>query len=509
MEYVTEQKYLTWDPAYPVPFESLWSIIVKVIVINNITLAELATLIKRDEVTVSPAIAVDCANTDWIDFAKFSRLLGIDVRRLTGGTWDQMEMEPLYKRRYAIRRCPECWKLGYHCVLFDLDIVAVCPWHRCHLTRHCASCAFSNTFAVRTRLPLINKRFCAGCELVLPDRQTLLSQKRISANVAAMITGYCVELVDWWRRVGLNFPDRDRMLSGLLCVDDSERGNTSYRGWQLYQAYKAVQGLELFWQFRIVPEPSRYTVVLASYVPDDLEEARRIDREHRIHEVAGKCYRSLRRHLYTKFVRPHRHCYQRLKALGREECLALNADHVCVVSWAFLVWRMSIEGVCYVEGLRLPRRDNFALRLTGPRNYRLPISEGLRWCYFAFFGIWRELEVLCGTTTNIRVEIATDDYEGHFEWKPAAIPAEASALQDGATVRLNVLYPDLSDLTEDARWECRQQRIFGNEIVDQRRVNSDSSWAWARDTRSLRDCLFIARHPDNPAAGKQFWHICV
>lgn len=54
---VTASKRLTWDTAFPAPFESIWSIILKAIVFNNLTLNELTNLIKRKDLRRWPVRA--------------------------------------------------------------------------------------------------------------------------------------------------------------------------------------------------------------------------------------------------------------------------------------------------------------------------------------------------------------------------------------------------------------------------------------------------------------------
>lgn len=39
-----------------------------------------------------------------------------------------------------LRHCPRCARYGYHCALFQLPSVEMCPWHGCPLTSHCERC---------------------------------------------------------------------------------------------------------------------------------------------------------------------------------------------------------------------------------------------------------------------------------------------------------------------------------------------------------------------------------
>lgn len=61
---------------------------------------------------------------------------------------------------------------------------------------------------------------------------------------------------------------------------------------------------------------------------------------------------------------------------------------------AFLTWRMSIENICNIEGLRAPKATQMPLQLIGPRwiDIEFENDDLLRWTYAAFFGLVADLE---------------------------------------------------------------------------------------------------------------------
>lgn len=179
------QEYLTWDPTFPGPFESIWSIFVKVIVLNNTTLKTITELVQMWDAPYSPE-AVDCASTAWIDFDRFAALLTVRPERLEQGAWPQIGIRPV-KPRDGLRRCPECWKTGYHFALFDVMETAACPWHQCRLTRHCKVCLLPKTF---------KDRACSECGMTFPSRDMLLATARSATPAtAAGIATHCASLV--------------------------------------------------------------------------------------------------------------------------------------------------------------------------------------------------------------------------------------------------------------------------------------------------------------------------
>lgn len=503
-------KRLTWDAAVPAPFESGWAIFAKLAILNNLNLNELARLIQRDDAVGGAARAVDYSDSSWIDFSRFSGLLGVDERRLRTGFLDQLGIVPTFKNRYEIRHCPKCWDLGYHCAIFDLSALSSCPWHRCSLTNPCAGCAFPSTFALQTSHGMINSRFCARCGMTVPGFPHLLSTARISADYAAMIIGYCREFIDWWELIGQKIPHRDIVFRDILRIGNDPPHNPIHCSWQIGHAIAAVGENTLAWKFRWPPTEVKHASWTEGIEKTVVTERRAPARSFRIGDNAGKCYQSLRKHLYHKFVRSHRDCLCSLASLQRDESHALDGDEVCVVSLAFLVWRMSIEGIVNVERLRFHRPDNFQLRLMGPdERYDVSLASRLRWSYFGFFGIWSELSVRCGAQ-NFRVNIRGSHCDGHIKWDSLFERRQGSDNADSmAPQEFYVLYPDPSSLVENAINVCRERKKRGGNMKDVTCLEREGNWAWARYDSDLRDCMFQLRHPNSSLVRGQLWHVMV
>lgn len=506
-----DSKRLTWDSAFPAPFESIWAIFAKVTVLNNMTIEELTALIKRNDVEHWNARALDCSDSSWIDFERFADLLGVDAHRLKSGFWDQIGIKPIFKGRYEIRYCPKCWELGYHCPFFDLAALAACPWHRCPLSKSCASCAFTSTFSPPSSYGMLNSRFCARCGTSVPTFSHLISMEHINGDRAAMVIGYCREFIDWWALVGEKCPYRDVMLTEILRIGKAPSNHPDFSGWQIGRALAATGAGALAWRFRLQPVDVNYASWIDSPENKVVVDRRAPQRRQRIREDAGRCYRSLRKHLYKTYVQPHHLCQKDLINLDRDESLALDGDKVCVVSLAFLVWRMSIEGVCRVDGLRFHRRYNFSLRMMGPDEHDdLSLATRLRWSYFGFFAIWSKLDIFCGSS-NFRVQIFGSQCEGHFNWKCAHLSQEEKETTNTSALRrFHVLYPEASLLIENASAVCANRRKHKGSMRDIKQMARDEEWRWTKNNSNLRDCLFQLRHPSSSSLARgQFWHVTV
>jgi hypothetical protein len=347
---------------------------------------------------------------------------------------------------------------------------------------------------------------------VLPDREQLIGMNRVGLVDPAILEEACGSAVDWWRTIGQRFTDRDQLLPELLWIGDGAEKRANFRHFQLGQAIQVAGEIIPSWKLSVSPQPVRHSVLQATWTPSDPAEPRSIDRQPRIHDLAGRCYRSLRKHLYKTYVRSHAHCYRQLKGLRRHESLALNGDKLCRPALAFLIWRMSIEGVSQIEALRFHRKDNFSLRLMGPsRFYDLPLEASLRWCYFAFFGIWYQLETHRSTlNSKFRVAMSSDRCEGYVHWKCTAERC-AHDIDDMETVygRFAVLCPDLAARIDANRADCRKRRVRGESMLDRGCVVPDFEWSSVSEEFSVRNCLFQVRFPERVLINKLFTYINV
>lgn len=503
---------LTWDTIFPAPYESIWSVIVKVVVLNNLTLGELTKLIQRRDLPQQPVRAIDCSATEWIDYDLFASLLGVDAKRLRRGTWQGLGISPRAKSRYSLRRCPQCWERGYHCVLFDIDVLEACPWHRCQLTPHCLGCTAPSNFALRRSAGLINQRFCFNCGLRFPDRDQIIRMIQVGPITPEVLEESCGSVIDWWHSIGNQFPDRDLLLSEIFWIGQGVEQLACYRSYQLGKATDLAGPLDASWKFSVNPKPVRHSVLVAAWPERNAWERHKTDRMPRIQDLVGKYYRSVRKHLYNTYVRKHVRCYRQLKEVSRYESFGLNGDCVCLPSLAFLIWRMSIEGVTRVEALHFHRRENFALRLMGPRAfYELPLEASIRWSYFGFFGIWNQLEAHRKVlNTKFRVAMSSSGCEGYLHWR-CSDTTVAQNIDNGETnqARFAILYPDMASSVEPNWADCCSRHARRQSMLDPSYTDPEIEWDGPQDDFPFRNCLFQVRFPDRERTNNRFDYIHV
>jgi hypothetical protein len=464
----------------------------------------MATLVSNDQSARASSIVIDFVDTTWIDFERFSSILGIEKARLYAGTWQGMGIKQGYSRNHGIRHCAECWKEGFHCALFDIEVLAICPLHKCPLSSLCFGCITHSTFNVRQSTSLSGPRFCTRCRNILPRREVYASFN--APLFADAMDRHCSSLLDWWSDVGVKCQQRDVLLCDLLQVGRPVDVANDHRAWQLFISRSVSVKSELDWAFKIKPEGARMSVLAPAQVVDkssntitDFQST-----QERRNQVA-KGYRALRRHLFNRFIRPHSACYNKLIALDKENCLSLDYEKVCLAAVAYLTWRMSIEGLVRVEGLKAPREKNFELQLMRPAALdNLTVEHELIWSYCSFMGIWRKLVQLRGVR-NLRIEKSDGYRDGYFYWVGFSDHAT-----DAVTGKLGILYPDIEEIRESKR-VCLNRNPAKDSIVDLKWYLPKEFVYVTNDSQQVRvrDVMFQLRHPNNRHVSDRCWYLNV
>jgi hypothetical protein len=473
---------LSWSAFAPAPFESAWSIFLKVLSHNYIDVNHLKLLIQHDAYRDKKYNPLNFSDSRWIDFNKFGMLLGVDPGRLKNGFLDQLGFDPprISNRPHKIRHCRKCVMLGYHCTLFDLSVIAECPWHRCALTSPCEGCTYPTTLNGVSRFLYEGKPRCSRCGVPLSHFLEPSEINKVDSSSSAMILGYCIELCDWWKEVCNLNQDRMQLLSRLQAVGEVKKSNISERAWQLGYALKDKKS-EIYWKFSETPIPAEYREWHATLIPVYQGE-----KGGQLGDDIGRNYRSIRRHIYKKFVRPHRKCLSCLLALNSDAALALKCDSVCTVALAFLVWRMSIERVSNIERMKSPKKRSLKLRLMEPDNWSLNLNALSRvcWSYFGFFGLWYELDQRCRTEGWVTVEMKENgSCNGFFQWNCIEKNLELINYENPLTkVKFQVLYPVFNPVAEKNSKCIGMQKNRAN-LIDFGVEFTTARWRWATDSR--------------------------
>lgn len=488
----TGPERLTWDPIWPAPFESFWSVVNKVVMLNHITWTELGNLIKKPKARVPSTI--ESSNTRWVDFEKFASLLRITPSRLKLGCRDELGLDIDGTVR-GIRLCPQCWSGAYyHSVFFDLGILDECPFHGCKLRSPCKRCTSKLRFSLRLKKDDgAFGHYCVACKSTTPGITALIKAAGLGFDFADTFEQEGAEFLDWWRQLGMRFPARDilgsQLLYGRAVFEHTEY--SKYLPWVRYVAITSVPYHLPRWFPLEATVPSKYVhwhenmairreLVMRDKMQQDLWES-----------DMARSYRSLKKYIYARFIRPHAHCYREMLKLRWQQCQCLDGEDLCLTALAFLAWRMAVEGAIRVQDLHEVRRRRFDFRLFSvPKYSGMSVEGSLRWSYYMFLSIW--FEIL--QKKPIRIMFSETIGPSYFPYH--CVPCSGLVTATGSYQRMEVhlLAPDADELTLRGDYSCPSFSVENVEnIPDGAHCSSFSQAAQCLFQISFRDQISGSR----------------
>lgn len=388
---------LTWNPIDPAPYASAWSTFAKLIALNFIKPLDIVELIARTDMLAPKDLQF--RDSEWIDFERYGKLLGVAPDRLRSGFLDQLGF-PRIKRDSdgrGIRFCPECLKLGYHSVLFELALVAECPLHGCKLSDPCVSCcrAIFKKGLIRTARPHRISGGCihdehwrsdiysSDCQHISFDPELVSHIEMMDRDTAKSIRLMSDKFVRWWRRAFSADDGRSVCIADLARLYFAEDVKPSL-GWELDFA-RTVAG-SCPWPTSVDPLPADY-----AHLPSGKLYKTRTEHKVSLNSDLGRIYKAIRRHLFMKYVKPsHLSCWKELSSYDRESSLAISSHRVCTLVLAFMAWRMSIEGFSNVEGFRVRRSVNdYVWSFVSPHSGAMEVAT---FWYVQFFAVLGKLQ---------------------------------------------------------------------------------------------------------------------
>lgn len=372
---------LIWQPNSPAPYESSWSLFAKLMASNVMKPKDIKQTftLKSDNLGRLPYW-----KSSWIDFSKFSKVLGVEAYRLKQCFLYQMCEE--LTDVSDVRFCNECLKLGYHCVFFQLRFLTHCPWHKLELSEPCTFCRDSvyKSGLKKTEFNEETKRYSSCGHISYIDYQSGIFDK-LTTYDKFCITHSCIEFLKWIKTVSAS-PEAIELLNNVTS-DITLLNNSMY-----LQAAESIAGKSpwyiatpranikyLFWE----PSAEHYRFSVQTGARKSINDL---------------CYRSVRRHLFKKYVKPHRTCWNVLSNTNFIESQMLNSNRACTVALAFATWRLSIENFLNIEALKSNKFSNKPISiLENPHTrYQASLSETCFLLYAYFFYIWEDIQLVAG-----------------------------------------------------------------------------------------------------------------
>lgn len=385
---------LIWQKNSPAPFESAWSVFGKLLSLNAMSPGALYSHISLPNMESNK---LKFWSSAWIDFDRFGNALNIDQTRLRYGYLDQLGFfmpEDYEENVEGIKLCGECIKSGYHCILFQLGFVKHCPWHRQQLRTPCYSCkdsVFKNGLRKIKNPEWLGWQSLCG-HVSFNDGKVPLSNS-LSEAEEFEINESCIQFMDWWGKVS-NCKDVWKFLSKPRFYRMDLTHLPKY-----LSAAESIAGI-CPWYI----ETPRDEIRTLSWKQPQSTKLKKDDGATQDDTALRKseldiAYRSIRRYIFSRFVRPHRSCWNELSNYKYFNAQRLNSDTACTVAMAYAAWRLSIEDFLNIEVFKLGKFFDKPILLYRIQNdqYIDTFVGQVALLYAHFFSIWEKIQNLAGT----------------------------------------------------------------------------------------------------------------
>lgn len=332
-------KRLIWDSNAPAPFESAWSLFIKIMALNYLSPCLLHGIISVDGDVYHHGL--DFRRSHWVDFRKLELMLGVSENRLRGCFLDQ-----LFPTEYStgvatqgIKICMECLAKGYHSVFFELPFIDRCPWHDRALEPPCQNC-YATVSYLGLRKPRLGCKQIqegraivdvgSGCGHIKFNSDSIHKLNQLFVSDEKEVVKHCMQLFRWAENA-LSRPEfTEKLLSPVSYAQPVLLSKSLSAAEQIAGSCPWKSGIDrtsvgwVQWQQPVFAHSQIWPV----------------------NECSGQyfqCYRAIRRHLFRRHVRPHRNCLVKMLKLSDEEFQELDSDRVCPVILAYFAWRAFIE----------------------------------------------------------------------------------------------------------------------------------------------------------------------
>jgi hypothetical protein len=382
---------LTWDCLTPAPFESMWSLLVKMQILNLVSFRELTQL----GILINPKSSAGrlfAGHSEW-DTGRIATLLKIDVIRVLRGFSDYSGFLSNNLFEYDLRHCAQCRELGYHCAFFNLHIVSSCPWHNVPLSRGCSKCRLQLMRWDKAKVGLDAQWTCSGCGFKL-DYTLGPAINRLPKVLQEEMERHCLQLVVWWQAVLAGAGDASSLVELLgsagACNDD--RPYT----WRLS------------WATSLAEPPRGWGIKIPIDRASPSLRIRLLGNQHKKGPIySANAFKRAKIKIETHFVRTHKRCLSEILDLSQYERMSLETTTLCTVCVAYLSWLASCSG-------KIPCSEQSG-DCYSIRPIRDPILAGVypdscvkeSLFHASFIRIWSEIEDL-SPRAAIRIEVAPE-----------------------------------------------------------------------------------------------------
>lgn len=327
------------------PFESIWLILVKVMMINKVSGRQIIDLVKNPEME-------DSCNFSWwakgaIDQGKLEDTLGFQRGALDDSFLGVIPRGHLHYTGPQILHCPSCIKIGYHSSVFCLRKIKCCPWHGDKLV----SCSKCYELLCSLYLPSQYARSFPSdparlCDHILP-LAGWLAIPNFTAPIYQEINIWCREFLSW-------LADSEKLVGGDIFRWAESRELKNDLDDIILQYLKDRTRIPKPFQAHLGFPVARLNLEYSFEREGGVSDFWGADRSRRRHydiQCMGvvsiskmdqvRCIKSLRRYIWKTYIAKHKKCYRSFIYLTLHQRMNLQPGNSCLASLAYVCWLMN------------------------------------------------------------------------------------------------------------------------------------------------------------------------
>lgn len=348
--------------------ESLWLILLKILVVNRVQGKQVIKLIKNEHLDWGSR------RFRWWGIGSISQERLEEAIQLPKRSLTKAFIENIVGRRVGskqvVRHCKSCIEIGYHSSVFFVEKITHCPWHGDKIME-CRNCYSALSFLDRTSGHTRDFLLENHCHHI-----KLLKEGLPVCDLSLPI----FESIDRWHE----------FLFAWLKSAELWSGNDVYRwiGLSGYYTSRDADYILKFLELKI-DVPTGFDMVTEHPIcrlniphaatnwcrdGESLLEGWQGIRQEKIRDMAQRCsskseqiacVKSVGRYIRKRFLGKHRRCFKAFAALEANHRMELEYQHSCCVSVAYACWLVSIHDVQTLD----------AVLKNKARAYRMPRSE--------------------------------------------------------------------------------------------------------------------------------------
>lgn len=499
---------LTWNPVDPAPYESAWSVFVKLMALNFCKPADIVRLIRKTNSTTTRQL--DFRSGAWIDFDRYGALVGVDPNRLKAGFLDQLGFPQFASDdvHAGIRFCHECLKNGYHSILFDLALVAECPIHSTLLDEGCPVCSKTVASSGLTREPIPNQipggvihdsawrsdSYFSKCKHVYFDPDATTGIRRFNSDDRHEIRKASEAFILWWRGAFARTAAAPVFVAGLARRSYMKK---EVRALGLCLDIAHTYGGYCPWPTSVSPSPASWQQFKRLPMDTGSSGGNRIAYDSDL----GRVFRSIRRHIFDTFVRPfHWSCWQELSVYDFDMARAVCRDSVCTVVLAYMSWRMSIEGFSNIEafGLRRSHRTSIV-----PVETSTAAGEVANFWYAQYFAILGRIEEMVRAGGNFYIERSSG--AARFAGYSACVDDDV----DAKTGTWGVAYANKEHSLLKGHARCAARKPRKETMLSETAADQMNVFGWTGAYSNYARPYLLFRIKDDAIFSRSYAHLCI